>query len=190
MYDAYRVRFPEEVEARRHSARHRRELHVPGPNALWSLDGNDKLKQWGIEIYACIDAFSRYIVWCYVGITNKTAVSVLAQFLQAVDEYGFTASKIRTDKGVETGLLGAAQHQLAKSLDPDVQIGQVFRRGKSTTNTRIERWWGELMEKVSHTWIVGARCESTAMNRSNLCYRTFSRGWSATASSTPTERSI
>jgi len=34
---------------------------VPGPNFVWSIDGHHKLSMYGIEIYAGIDAFSRYV---------------------------------------------------------------------------------------------------------------------------------
>ena len=33
---------------------------VPGLNFVWSIDGHYKLSMYGIEIYAGIDAFSRY----------------------------------------------------------------------------------------------------------------------------------
>ena len=43
--------------------RHRRaEFINPGPDHLWCIDGHDKLKAWGIEIYAGIDAYSRKII--------------------------------------------------------------------------------------------------------------------------------
>src|SRR5438067_109121 len=45
----------------------RGEYVVPGPNFVWSVDGYEKLSQYGFQIYACIDAFSRYIIWIYVG---------------------------------------------------------------------------------------------------------------------------
>ena len=48
------------------------------------MDRYLKLAPYGIEIYAVIDAYSRYILWVYVGITSRTAVSVLRQFLEAV----------------------------------------------------------------------------------------------------------
>jgi len=35
---------------------------VPGPNLVWSIDGHHKLSMYGIEIYAGIDAFSRYVI--------------------------------------------------------------------------------------------------------------------------------
>lgn len=33
---------------------------VPGVNFVWSVDGHHKLSDYGIEIYAGIDAYSRY----------------------------------------------------------------------------------------------------------------------------------
>jgi hypothetical protein len=33
-----------------------------GPNFLWCLDGHDKLAQYGIQIYAAVDAYSRKII--------------------------------------------------------------------------------------------------------------------------------
>ncbi|KAM4060319.1 hypothetical protein HRG_014236 [Hirsutella rhossiliensis] len=40
---------------------------VPGPNYQWCIDGHDKLKAYGFEIYAAIDAYSRNIIWFYIG---------------------------------------------------------------------------------------------------------------------------
>ena len=60
-----------------------------GPNDVWYIDGYMKLEPFGIEIYATIDGYSRYIVWIYVGITARTAVSVLRQATNAFQERGF-----------------------------------------------------------------------------------------------------
>jgi hypothetical protein len=54
-----------------------------GPNDVWYIDGYMKLEPFGIKIYATIDGYSRYIVWIYVGITARTAVSVLRQATNA-----------------------------------------------------------------------------------------------------------
>ena len=56
--------------------RQRMKFTVKGPNHVRSIDGHDKLSRFGFEIYGAIDAYSRYVVWCYVGILNRTAVSV------------------------------------------------------------------------------------------------------------------
>ena len=68
------------VQKRTHDRnRHQGTFHVPGPNWLWSVDGYHKLSLFGIEIYAAIDAYSRYIPWFYVGVSSKTDISVCKQ---------------------------------------------------------------------------------------------------------------
>ncbi|KAM6514324.1 hypothetical protein FALCPG4_015472 [Fusarium falciforme] len=47
--------------------KHRKNFQVPGPNFMWPLDGYEKLKNFGFSIYACIDTYSRAIIWIYVG---------------------------------------------------------------------------------------------------------------------------
>lgn len=58
LYDIYRAAFPEEVDSRRDgNFKQRGDFKVPGPNFLWSLDGYEKLKKFGFQIYGCIDAY-------------------------------------------------------------------------------------------------------------------------------------
>jgi hypothetical protein len=82
----YRELAPEAVQRRLYDLqRHRGAYIVPGPNFIWLIDGYLKLAPYGIEIYAAIDAYSRYIIWVYVGISSCTAVSVLHQFLDTLE---------------------------------------------------------------------------------------------------------
>jgi hypothetical protein len=55
---------PEGVTARRPGGRKKRlENYITsGPNFLWCLDGHDKLAQFGMQIYAAINAYSRKII--------------------------------------------------------------------------------------------------------------------------------
>lgn len=46
---------------------------VPGPNFVWSVDGHHKLSMYGIEIYAGIDAFSRYAILYLVVLIQKSS---------------------------------------------------------------------------------------------------------------------
>lgn len=70
--------YPEDVVARtKDMQRHRGEYIVPGPNYVWFLDGYCKLDHFGFEIYAAIDAYSRYVVRIYMGISARTSVGVL-----------------------------------------------------------------------------------------------------------------
>ncbi|RPA89487.1 hypothetical protein L873DRAFT_1721589, partial [Choiromyces venosus 120613-1] len=54
---------------------------VKGPNKVLSIDGYNKLSRFGFKIYDEIDAYSHYIVWCYLNISNCTASSVNKQYL-------------------------------------------------------------------------------------------------------------
>jgi len=80
--------------------RDRKEFGIKGPNRVLSIDGHDKLSRFGFEIYGTIDAYSRYIVWCYVGISNRTAISVNKQYLRLLRTTLHMPKLIRSDKGI------------------------------------------------------------------------------------------
>lgn len=60
------------------------EYITPGPNWLWCCNGHDKFRNFGIEIYAGVDAYFRRIQWCYVGNSNRRAVSILRQMITTI----------------------------------------------------------------------------------------------------------
>lgn len=71
---------------------------------MWSLDSYLKLAPYGIKFYAAIDAYSRYIVWIYIGITSRTAISVLRQFLDVINVTKQQPCFVRSVRGTETVL--------------------------------------------------------------------------------------
>jgi hypothetical protein len=122
---------------------------VPGPDWLWCLDGHDKLSRFGIEIYGYIDAYSRKIIWFFVGSSNRTQVSVLRQYLYTMKAVDYCPNLIRSDKGKETPMMADAHYffyHIARFNDliiPDDIFDQIcfsdyYIYGKSTDNTRIE----------------------------------------------------
>ncbi|KAL4956709.1 hypothetical protein BDW69DRAFT_70105, partial [Aspergillus filifer] len=145
LFSLYSQLAPEAVQRRLHDLqRHRGAYIVPGPNFIWSIDGYLKLAPYGIEIYAAIDAYSRYIIWVYVGISSRTAVSVLRQFLDTLKVTSRQPRYVRSDRGGETVLLAEAQHKLQQSYHPEISIQDCYLYGTSTANQRIEAWWGQL----------------------------------------------
>ena len=84
--------------------RARYEFHIKGPNRVLSIDGHDKLSRFGYEIYGGIDANSQYIVWCYVGISNQTAVLVNKQYLRLLRTTLHMPKLIRSDKGLSINI--------------------------------------------------------------------------------------
>ena len=102
MRDALQKMDPEGVAIRAKAfaiSPRRKEYFLKGPNRVFSIDGHDKLSRFGFEIYGAIDTYSRYIVWCYVGISNRTAVSVNKQYLRLLHQTLHMPKLIRSDKG-------------------------------------------------------------------------------------------
>ena len=132
---------------------------------MWSLDGYEKLKNFGFSIYACIDTYSRAIFWIYVGRGNMTALSLLKQFLRTVSYSGVHPLFTRSDHGIETPLWAGAQAILADldqtelrytTEDNDQRVHRQGARlsschiwGPSTSNQRIESWWEKLPSRTT-----------------------------------------
>jgi hypothetical protein len=118
------------------------------------MDGYLKLAPYGFEIYAAIDAYSRYIIWVYVGISSRTTVSVLRQYLDVVKVSKRQPRFIRSDRGTETILLAEAHYKLQQSKHPEIQISDCYLYGTSTANQRIESWWMQLSRGLIFKWRV------------------------------------
>jgi hypothetical protein len=158
MFQVYRTMNPAGIERREKDLqRTRGEYIVRGPNYIWSVDGHEKLKPYGFEIYACIDAYSRYIIWIYVGISAGTAVSVGQQYLGAVRQAGVVPQFIRSDCGKETGQLAYAQFTLSQENEPSINFQDCYMYGTSTANQRIESWWQQLSKSLLFRWRVCCR---------------------------------
>jgi len=159
---------PEGVESRTHEAgrRKRRPYFITkGPNWSWSMDGHAKLSRWGIEIYGCIDSYSRFMLWLYVGHSATTQISVAKQFLDCIRKYNIFPRRGRSDRGVEA-LMPAdfafnlyRQWLLCQKICTPNELEQfpltdtwVF--GPSTKNVRIESWWNMLEKQQLYPWVV------------------------------------
>ena len=155
LYDLVKILDPEGVALRRYDfQRHRGQLIIPGPNFLWSVDGYCKLDAFGFEIYGVIDAYSRFIVWIYIGVSAHTSISCVRQFLDTVKERKIIPRILRSDRGVETGLIAAAHHRLRQVHEPDISLNDCFFYGTSTKNQRIESWWGQFCKTLIYRWRV------------------------------------
>lgn len=116
--DVYPVFHLDGLEHRRSKAYRRRGGWTCfGPNFMWSIDGYMKLSTYGIECYAGIDAYSRFIMWFYCGISATTARVVLAQYIKMVEQYKYIPLLMRADRGRETGLIAGAHYYLSRNSD-------------------------------------------------------------------------
>ena len=54
---------PEGVDRQRRKVIHRRVYESLGPGHIYHLDGNDKLKRWGLCIHGSVGGFSCKLLW-------------------------------------------------------------------------------------------------------------------------------
>lgn len=132
----------------------RGDYRVAGPNRVISVDGHHKLTLYGFEVYAGIDAYSRYITWIHVGISTRTAIAVLRSYLDHLSEHGTLPYTIRSDRGTETHMMANAHCQLHQELNPDSVWSDHYWYGTSTANQRIESWWRHMSKGQTIVWKV------------------------------------
>lgn len=137
---------PEGSELRRAHRLKRRKYHNPGPNYAWHCDGYDKLKPFGFPIHACVDGWSRKILWLYVCRSNNQPDNIAKYYLDAVEEFGGCPVDLVTDLGTENGTMAATQAFFRD--DPNSH-----RYVPSPRNQRIEAWWSQLRKSCSTWWI-------------------------------------
>lgn len=68
-------------------------------------------------------------------------------------QLGGTARIVRGDRGTENGSLAAIQRFFRRSAEGDFAGEKSFMFGKSTSNQRIEAWWGRLRQGCAEWWI-------------------------------------
>ena len=140
------------------------EFITPGPDWLWCCDGHNKFRNYSIEIYAGVDAYLRRIQWCYVGNSNRRAVSVLRQAITTIKTYGRCLSFFRSDRGKEVLLLADAQFSLyilhkkaigvADASEDTLRLRECYIFGTSTANIRIESTWMRIISSQTRPWLV------------------------------------
>ncbi|KAF6238756.1 hypothetical protein HO173_003263 [Letharia columbiana] len=154
LFAQYRTILPDAVDRRLRDVQRKRGEYVgPGPNLVWSVDGHDKLSEYGIEIYGGIDDHARYIPWLTVDVTNRTAISVLRGFLDCISVLGQQPRFVRSERGGETVLMAQAHLTLQQAYDPEMAFQERYMYGTSTSNQRIESWSAQLTKCLLEKWI-------------------------------------
>lgn len=85
------------------------------------------------------------IVSIYAGITGRTAVSVLAQYVATLARGGVMPQILRSDCGGETPMAADFHYTMRQRLqhnqEDELTFSMCFRFGTSKQNSRIETWW-------------------------------------------------
>ncbi|XP_053699784.1 uncharacterized protein LOC128757644 [Synchiropus splendidus] len=144
---------PVGVELRRARRLRRRQYSCRGPNAVWHMDGYDKLKPYGIGIHGCIDGFSRYVLWAEAYTTNNDPKVVASYFIKTVSRIGGCPERIRADRGTENGHVEQMQMFLRRNHSDSFAGDKSFLYGRSTANQRIEGWWTTLRKQSAQFWM-------------------------------------
>ena len=141
--------------ATRKARRLRRRMYAnPGPDAVWHMDGYDKLSRFGIKIHGCVDGFSRQIIWLKADKTNKDPNVVASFFLEEVVSRGsLCPQRIRADRGTENVHVEHMQCFLRRNHVDAFAAQKSFLYGSSTLNQRIESMWGNVRRQGIQYWM-------------------------------------
>lgn len=115
----------------------------PGPNSVHSLDGHDKLmgyqnSTFPVAVYGCIDTCSRKVLWVKVWISNSDPNLIGRFYLEYLYKTRNIASRLRLDKGTETGVM-ATMHAFLRQHHGDMDPMETVIYGPSTSN-QVRIW--------------------------------------------------
>lgn len=144
---------PQGVELRKARRLRRRKYYALGPNYIWHVDGYDKLAPFGFCIHAAIDGYSRRILWLEVSSSNKNSKLIARYYLETLNEIGCTPRLLRCDMGTENAMLSLLQPYFRYFARDSMAKMRSFMYGKSTSNQRIEAFWGLLRRQGINWWI-------------------------------------
>ncbi|OWF45037.1 hypothetical protein KP79_PYT01623 [Mizuhopecten yessoensis] len=144
---------PEGVALRKAKRLRRRKYYALGPNYVWHVDGYDKLKPFGFCIHAAIDGYSRRVLWLEVSSSNNNSNLIATYYLETLNQIGCAPRLLRSDLGTENAMLSLLQPYFRYSARDSMAGMKSFMYGKSTSNQRIEAFWGLLRRQGFDWWI-------------------------------------
>ena len=144
---------PKGVEARSRHRLRRRQYSAKRPNYIWHTDGYDKLKPFDFCIHGAIEGYSHRILWVEVASSNNNPEIIAHFFCKCVLLLGSTASIIHSDKRTENVNVATIQRFYQRFQVDEFSGEKSFMYGRSTSNQRIEAWWGILRKSCTNWWI-------------------------------------
>lgn len=144
---------PQGVALRKVNRLRRRKYYALGPNYVWHVDGYDKLKPFGFCIHAAIDGYSRRVMWLEVSSSNNKSSLIASYYLETLNQISRAPRLLRSDLGTENAMISLLQPYFRYSAGDSMAGVKSFMYGKSTSNQRIEAFWGLLRRQGIHWWI-------------------------------------
>ncbi|XP_050411057.1 uncharacterized protein LOC126825414 [Patella vulgata] len=123
----------------------RRQYYAKGPNYLWHLDSDDKLKRYGLCINGCMDRFSRCIIWLNVFQTSNDPKVIAGYFIESVRERKGCPFLMRGYRCTENEHVAHMQYFMTERKS--------FIYGRSTANQRIEMFWNLVRKQCVQSWM-------------------------------------
>ena len=107
----------------------------PGPNLMGFRNST-----FPIAVYGCIDTCSRKVLWAKVWIGNSDPKLIGRFCLEHLFQTRMIASRIRLDKGTETGVM-ATMHAFVRQQHGDMDPLETVIYGPSTSNQVKNRYF-------------------------------------------------
>ncbi|XP_040271794.1 uncharacterized protein LOC120987279 [Bufo bufo] len=130
----------------------RRVYSTKGPNDIWHIDGNDKLRFYGIWIHLGIDGFSRRVIWLHAATSNRKPDFIARYFIDAVVREHGCPRVVRADRGKENVSVAEVQTSFRYRHNDILSGTKSFRYGKSVHNQRAECFNGHLKKSWICMW--------------------------------------
>lgn len=131
----------------------RRVYSVPGPNAVWHIDGYDKLSRYGITIHGCVDGFSRQIIWLNAGVSHKNPNIIATYYIESIWKQHVPTKVTRRLRNRERPCWDYTKNSPRRNHRDEYAGNRSFLYGKSTQNQRIECLWGMVRRQGMQYWI-------------------------------------
>ena len=86
---------PDGVNKRKRKTIMHREFLSSGPGSIYHINGNDKLKRWGLGIHGWVDSFRRKVHWLVVTSSNNDPTVISNYSSRIIRKYGIAPNLLR-----------------------------------------------------------------------------------------------
>ncbi|XP_074632936.1 uncharacterized protein LOC141891824 isoform X2 [Acropora palmata] len=126
------------MQMRKKGVLKRRVFYSKGSNWVWSVDGNDKLKNFGLYIHGAMDTFSRRLLWLHIYTSNKDPRVIAHYYFKFIKEEKVFPCCTRSDHGAEVSILAQCQIFLRRNHEDENALNEAHRRGPSQLNQELQ----------------------------------------------------